>query len=121
MAPVSNLAAKEFDFCFRHGLLANPSQGPPPRIREETANEVLSKAMHEKRDTSKWLFDCTKCHGKFETRKELDAHLARKLFKCPFKCPQKFTHKAELVWHEKTCPGRIRNGNFDNYKIYQMM
>lgn len=67
------------------------------------------------------MFDCPKCYGKFETKKELTDHLERRLFKCPFKCAQKFSHKYELVGHERVCPGRIRNGNFDNYKIYQMM
>lgn len=81
----------------------------------------LAKILHDKRDTSKWLFDCPGCYGKFETKKDLVAHQQRKLFKCPFKCPQKYTHKWDLVEHQKICRGRILNGNFDNYKIYQIM
>jgi len=85
-------------------------------------NQILAKCMREKRDTSKWLFDCPGCYGKFETKRDLTAHQARKLFKCPFKdCTHKFTHKYELVEHERVCPGRVLNGNFDNYKIYQLM
>ncbi|UXI14227.1 hypothetical protein NH340_JMT00170 [Sarcoptes scabiei] len=53
---------------------------------------------------------------------QLSEHQSRKLFKCSFKnCHQKFTHKYELVTHQKVCPGRILNGDFDNYRIYQLI
>lgn len=81
----------------------------------------LAKIMAEKRDKSQWLFDCPGCYGKFATKKELVEHQQRKLFKCPFKCPQKFTHKYEQTEHSAVCKGRILSGNFDNYKIYQLM
>lgn len=83
---------------------------------------ILGAHYREKREEpSKWMFECDHCYGKFPTKKDLTAHQQRKLFKCPFKCPQKFTHKDELVTHERVCRGRVREGNFDNYKIYQLM
>lgn len=87
------------------------------------ADERLSKLIRERReDGDKFLFQCDKCYGRFVTRKELTEHQDRKLFKCHFKdCSKKFTHKYELVTHQKVCPGRVLNGDFDNYRIYQMM
>lgn len=89
---------------------------------DTNADKILSKTISEKREEqSKWLFECRKCYGKFPTKRDLTKHVERKLFKCPFKCTKKFTHKDELVTHQQTCRGRILNGNFDNYKIYQLM
>ncbi|KAH7638289.1 uncharacterized protein LOC124496501 [Dermatophagoides farinae] len=86
-------------------------------------DERLAKLMHERRtDPERFLFQCDKCYGRFETRKSLQQHQDRKLFKCPFKdCCRKFTHRWELVTHQKQCPGRVLQGDFDNYKIYQMI
>ncbi|CAG2165543.1 unnamed protein product [Oppiella nova] len=79
---------------------------PPPPTREER---------------NRWMYDCSRCYGKFPTKQALDEHLKRRLFKCPFRCKQTFVHKDELKTHEKVCSNRLKNSSFDCYKIYNMM
>jgi hypothetical protein len=67
------------------------------------------------------MFDCERCYGKFPTKRALEDHLNRRLFKCPFRCKQTFVHKDELVTHQRNCTGRLKNSSFDCYKIYHMM